>query len=192
MLTCSCRMRCSNRSSGPSNSPSRIFKSSVVSSVTMCGTAPATLSGARSSTISGLLSSTKSVIRGLPQPGPLENLLQSHARNLLCLFTALVKDRIKLLVADLSDTLLDRPQKLDRRFSKIAFQLRVPFAREVLFDFLHGPSGHQVIDLEQIVDCGPRFVKTDLGSRVSHGAFELLLHGVGVVHQQHTAVRIVV
>ena len=51
----------------------------------------------------------------------LKHLSQSHARNLLRLFTSLVQDRIKLLVADLPDTLLDRSQKLHRRFRQIAF-----------------------------------------------------------------------
>src|SRR6185369_93576 len=143
-------MRWSNRSSGPSNSPSRIFRSSVLSSETMCGTAPATFSGARSSPVSERKSSFKSVSSAVTQPRSFENLRQRHARNLLRLLTSLSEDRIELLITDLFDALLDRPQKLNRRLRKIAFQLRVSFARKVFFDFRRRLARDQVINLEQV------------------------------------------
>src|SRR6185369_14865328 len=101
-----------------------------------------------------------------------------HTRNLLRLFTSLVQNRVELLVADLPDTLLERSQKLDRRFCQIAFQLRVTFTRKMIFNCLRRLARDQVINLEQVIDRRSRRIEPDLCSRVSHSALELLLDRV--------------
>ena len=56
--------------------------------------------------------------------------------DLLGFLASLVQDRVKSFVGNLSHALLNRTQKLDRRFSQIAFQLRVTLARKMIFNFL--------------------------------------------------------
>ena len=53
------------------------------------------------------------------------------------LFTSLVQDRIEsFLIGNTAHTLLNRTQKLDRRFCQITLQLRVTLARKMIFNFL--------------------------------------------------------
>src|SRR4030095_7009604 len=64
----------------------------------------------------------------------LKHFIESYTRDLLRLFTALVHDSIQLLIRDFPDALLEWSQKVDRRFCKFTFQLRVTFARKVIFN----------------------------------------------------------
>src|SRR5215213_11244306 len=197
MLTCSCRIKWSNRSSGPSNSPSRIFRSSVTSSETICGIAPATLSGvAASSRVSNLVSGLSSfiliTIGGSGDAGPIKNLLQRRTSDLPRLFATLAQHFVELLVRNLSYSLLNRPQKLHRHFRQLPLQLRVTLIGKMLFNFSLALTSDQMIDLEQVINCRSRLVEPDLGAGIRHGAFELALDRVSVVHQHDAAVWIVV
>ena len=104
MLTCSWRIRCNSRSSGPSNSPSRIFRSSVSSSETMCGHGAGDVQWSRrlfavSNTVSGLFSFIVSSQRFARSVNPVRSKTCFSVALAICLrlFTSLGQDRVELV-----------------------------------------------------------------------------------------------
>src|SRR2546422_2447754 len=151
MLTCSWRIRCNKRSSGPSNSPITILRSSLPRSGTSSGFAPATfIIAVPCSTVSGAVSGVLSILSSLSHAasGCAKDshsgyyVFERGAGDLFCFIATLLEYTIQLLIADSLHSFLKRSQEFNCHVSQFLFQLSIALANEVRLDFIRRLSRH--------------------------------------------------
>src|ERR1041384_8709302 len=75
---------------------------------------------------------------------------QRRLRNTLRMCSAKSQNRIKFIIINRSDALLNRLEKLDRDVSEFTFQLCVSLTTEVILDFRRTLVSQQVVNRQKI------------------------------------------